>query len=623
MRILRRTGLAAMVSQGHLFPAKALALGLVCASINSAFCGRAAASAPAPGAAQDASVITVTSQLGSYMAGRVARSFNDVTAAANYYSNALARDPENEILLEQAFLTQVTEGNWLTATPLAERLVRIQPSHRMAQAYMGLTEFKKTNFSEADSRLKAAAVNPIGELTSLLARAWVKQAAGKTQEALDLLDTPKQPEWAQVFLRYHKALLADSVGRTAEARSIYERIYRTDQKTLRIALAYAQHAARAGDFKLAQQVLQQHLDRSKGEGHPMARALSAQIEAGERAVLLVATPTEGLAEVFYGLGEALTGEGGVGPGAVFIQMALYMQPTFPFALATLANVYESTKNYDAAIVAYDRIPRGTPLETSIAIRKALNLNQLERVDEAKSVLDALVQEDPKDLKPLDALGTMMRGHKRFDEAIDYYSRAIGLIKKPEAKHWTYYYARGTSYERVKQWPKAEADLQTALRLAPEQPLVLNYLGYSWVDQNRNLKQGVTLIEKAVRLKPDDGYIVDSLGWAHFRQGNFKDAVKWLERAVELRPEDPVLNDHLGDALWRVGREREAKYQWEQSLTLKPEPDDAEKIRSKLDKGLPALSRAAAAKATPKQAQKSEPLKRRTENKIAPSNPFFQ
>ncbi len=133
-----------------------------------------------------------------------------------------------------------------------------------------------------------------------------------------------------------------------------------------------------------------------------------------------------------------------------------------------------------------------------------------------------------------------------------------MIAKPEKRHWTYYYARGTCYERLKKWPQAEADLQRAMQLYPDQPLVLNYLGYSWVDQGRNLKQGMSLIEKAVSLKPDDGYIVDSLGWAHYRLGNYKEAVRYLERAVELRPEDPVLNDHLGDALWRVGREREAR-----------------------------------------------------------------
>jgi len=160
-----------------------------------------------------------------------------------------------------------------------------------------------------------------------------------------------------------------------------------------------------------------------------------------------------------------------------------------------------------------------------------------------------------------------------------------MIPKPDRRHWVYFYARGTSYERLKNWPPAEADLKTALDLYPDQPLVLNYLGYSWVDQGINLDQGMKLIERAVAVKPDDGYIVDSLGWAHYKRGNFAEAVRYLERAVELRPDDPVLNDHLGDALWKVGREREARYQWDQSLSLKPEPEDALKTRRKLEEGL--------------------------------------
>jgi Flp pilus assembly protein TadD len=214
----------------------------------------------------------------------------------------------------------------------------------------------------------------------------------------------------------------------------------------------------------------------------------------------------------------------------------------------------------------------------------------------------------------------MRARKRYGEAADYYSRAIALIPKPEKRHWVYFYSRGTCYERLKAWPKAEADLQKALQLFPDQPLVLNYLGYSWVDQNKNLKQGMQLIEKAVQLKPDDGYIVDSLGWAHFRQGNYKDAVRYLEKAVELRPEDPVLNDHLGDALWRVGREREARFQWDQSLTLSPEPEDAEKIRKKLAKGLP--TQAQAVKKS-RDARAEPPVKKRTATKSAPARPVVE
>ena len=234
---------------------------------------------------------------------------------------------------------------------------------------------------------------------------------------------------------------------------------------------------------------------------------------------------------------------------------------------TLASASETTKQYAAAIGAYDRVPKGTPFEINVEIRKALNLNQLERVEEAKKMLEELASEHPQDIRPLEALGSIMRGHKRYAEAADYYTRAIALIDRPEQRHWTFYYSRGTCYERLKKLPEAEADLQKSLKLSPDQPLTLNYLGYTWIDQNRNLRQGLAMIEKAVRLKPDDGYIVDSLGWAHYRLGNFKEAVKHLERAVELRPEDATLNDHLGDGYWRVGREREARFQWEQALTL--------------------------------------------------------
>jgi tetratricopeptide (TPR) repeat protein len=561
------------------------------------------------------------SLLGSYLAGRVARGQNDTDTAAAYYRQALTRDPGNEVLIEQSFLMELTEGNWPRAEALARELLRSQPTNRTAQSFMGLVAFKAKQYEASEEHFKAAAANPIGELTSTLARAWLHLAWGKVQEALAMLEAPRQPEWAQYYLRYHRAILADVAERHADARAAYERIPKNDQRTLRIALAYARHAANSGDQKLALSVLRGHFDRTKSEGHPTALALQEEIEAGGRPSLLIATPTEGMAEAFYGLGEALAGEGGVSVGTVYLQFALYLTPEFPFALASLANAYETTKRYDAAIAVYDRIPKGSPLQLSIDIRKALNLNQLERVDDAQKLLDDVANLNPQDIRPLDALGNIMRSHKRYGEAAEYYTRAIALIGKPEPKHWSYFYSRGTCYERLKKWPLAEADLQQALKLSPDQALVLNYLGYSWIDQNRNLKQGLALIEKAVRQKPDDGYIVDSLGWAYFRLGNFKEATKHLERAVELRPEDPVLNDHLGDAYWRVGREREARFQWEQALTLKPEPEDAERIKKKLQKGLPTPVLSRQVKRT-NEAQSTQSGKKRTSADPAP-NPFFQ
>jgi tetratricopeptide (TPR) repeat protein len=579
------------------FPVLLVVLGLACTTLST---GAAVGGTP-----EDAK----STLLGSYLAGRLARGQHDTTTAAAYLRSALALDPDNSVLIEQSFLMEVVEGNWPRAETLARELLKTHSEHRTAHAFMGLVEFKAGNSDAAEEHFKAANANPIGELTSTLAQAWLYQTQGRTQEALAKLDAPKQPDWAQYYLRYHRALIADQAGKSAEARAAYERIPKNDQRTLRITLAFARHAAHGGDTKLALSVLKAHFEKTKSDGHPVARALQEQIEAGSRPQLLITTPEQGLAEAFYGLGEALAGEGGVGPGAIYLQFALYLDPTSPFVLAALANAYETAKRHEAAIATYDRIPKGTPLQSSVDIRKALNLNVLERVDEAKDLLDRLAHDNPKDIRPLDALGTIMRGHKRYAEAVDYYTRAIALIDKPEQKHWAYFYARGTSYERLKKWPLAEADLRRALELGGDQAMVLNYLGYSWIDQNKNLKQGLALIEKAVKQKPDDGYIVDSLGWAYYRLGKFKEAAKHLERAVELRPEDPILNDHLGDAFWRTGREREARFQWEQALTLKPEPEDAEKIKKKLQKGLPPAAPARFVKRTREVQKRTEKTKK--------------
>ena len=563
--------------------------------------------------------IEASSQLGGYLAGRLAGKRLDVAAAASFYGKALQQDPGSAMLIDSALQMEASQGNWPRAEALARDLISVEPTNRVAHVLLGIAAFKAGRYAEAEERFGGSGgMHPIGELTNTLARAWILQAQDKTDEALAVIDAPKLPDWATTFVRYHRALLADVAGRTSEARLSYSRIAKNDQRILRVALAFARHAANSGDMKLAQSTLGAHFERAKGDGHPYARALLAQIEAGERPPLLVASAKEGMAELFYQLGELLANEpvtpGGdpvtLRLGVVFLQFSLHLSPNSAFPLLALAGAQESAKRYAVAIDAYDRIPKGTPIEVVIDINKALNLNQLERVEEARSLLDELARQHPRDIRPLEALGNIMRAHKRYAEAADYYGRAIALIAKPDAKHWTFFYARGTCYERLKKLPQAEADLQRSLKLSADQPLTLNYLGYTWIDHNRNLRKGLAMIEKAVRLKPDDGYVVDSLGWAHFRLGNFQEAVKYLEQAVVLRPEDATLNDHLGDAYWRVGREREARFQWDQALKLNPEPADAEKMKAKLEKGLPTAqprpakrSREARGKAVPSAAAK--------------------
>ncbi len=570
--------------------------------------------------AKTAEAENAPSLIGSYLAGRFAKSGHEPEQAAEFYKSALDLDASDDVLLENTFQMELASARFDRAVPLAERLIVLQPNNRMAQTLLALTAFKARDFVKADSHMKAASEGPIGELTSTIGRAWIKAASGDLPGALDAIDTPKQADWAQFYLFYHRGLIADAGGRFNEARSAFEKVFKQDNKTLRTALAYAHSAANAGDTSLAKSVLKEHLDRQQGDGHPLARVLRDKITAGERVGLLVKTADDGMAELFYGLGEALTGEGGVNLGIVYLQLALFVDPKHEFALAALSNTYESLKKYKAANDTYDLIPRGTALQSSIDIRKAFNLNSLDQVDEAKAVLEAVAKADPTDLRPLEAIGNIMRARKRYDEAVVAYTKALALVPKPEKRHWAYFYSRGTCYERLKNWPGAEADLQKALALFPDQPMVLNYLGYSWVDQGTNLSQGLGLIEKAVSLRPDDGYIVDSLGWAYFKLGDFKESVKYLERAVELRPDDPTLNDHLGDALWRVGRSAEARYQWDQALTLSPDVEDVDKIKAKLAKGLPPKTQAKAViKTTIKSKQAtSEPPRKRAQ--VTPKSP---
>jgi tetratricopeptide (TPR) repeat protein len=521
--------------------------------------------------------------LGNYLSGRVARGSHDTLAAAQYYSKALAGDPENEIILEQTFLLETAAAHWDRAIELAEELARVEPSHRIAQFLLGLEAFKQGDYAQADEHFAAARQGPIADLTSTLARAWVQEADGKHNEAFDTLDSLSSADWAQFYQRYHRALIADVAGRHQLARQAYIQAFKHNPTTLRVADAFARHAINSNDRELATKTIEAHI--AKAAPHPLSEALLKDIQSGKTPGLMAASPTDGLAEVFYGIGDALAGEGGLDMGIVFLQFALYLKPDFPLAHVALAEAYDVAKKYEAEMAAFDRIPENSPLWLNVQIQKGFALNALERVDEAKALLEKIIAENPDDPRPLDALGNILRSHERYGEARGYYARAIDHISEPTKENWALYYSRGVCNERLKDWPAAEADFKQALELAPEESLILNYLGYSWVDQGLNLKQAMEYIRKAVKLKPDDGYYVDSLGWAYYRLDNMPAAVKHLERAVELRPDDPIINDHLGDAYWRIGRRLEAKYQWEQAMSLEPQPEQAETLKQKIASGL--------------------------------------
>jgi Flp pilus assembly protein TadD len=270
---------------------------------------------------------------------------------------------------------------------------------------------------------------------------------------------------------------------------------------------------------------------------------------------------------------------------IYARLSLYLRPHFAIAQLLLAEIADELNHREQALALYRGVSGASPLAWSARLREAAMLDGLGRTEEGATLLRQMAAERPLDRQTQVELGDILRSHDRFKEAVAAYDAAFARFGKTQPRDWRLYYSRGIALERSQQWTRAEADLRRALELEPEQPLVLNYLGYSWIDQGVHLDQALRMVERAVALRPNDGYIVDSLGWAYYRLGHYNKATENLERAIELVPEDPTINDHLGDAYWRSGRRLEAKFQWNRALQFKPEAGEKTKIDAKLEHGL--------------------------------------
>jgi tetratricopeptide (TPR) repeat protein len=521
---------------------------------------------------------------GNYLAARHAGTERDSAAAAAYYLNVLKADPKNPDLLGRAFLSVLTGGDIDQAGKLADRLLQVDHTDRIARLVVGVRALKQKDYSAARQNFAQSVRGPVTDLTATLLSAWALAGSGDTRASIDTMDKLSGPDWYSIFKDLHAGLILDLANNKKDAGKRYERAYKVDPTAVRMVEAYGRYLARGGNKADALKV---YGDFNKVlPDHPLIVQEMKAVNDGDKLPLLVDSPQAGAAEALYGLGASIGRRGGEDLALIYLQLALYLEPSHAMALLSLADLYESLKKPDLAIKVYERVPATSPLSRNAEIQLAGDLDQLDRPDEAKKKLEHVIAERPKDTEAILALGNIQRGRKEFAECADTYGKAIDTIAKPDKSNWVVFYFRGICYERSHQWPSAEADMKKALELFPEQPLVLNYLGYSWVDQGAHLDDGMDMIRRAVEQRPDDGYIVDSLGWAYFRTGNYDEAVKNLERAVELKPDDPTINDHLGDAYWRVGRTLEAHYQWTQAKDLGPEKEDLPKIEAKIKDGLP-------------------------------------
>ncbi len=530
---------------------------------------------------------SANSLAGDYLAARQATYSGDYRAAAEYYGQAVAFDPTNGDLLERAVLANISLGDLERAQALADKMTDQGMASQIAYMAQMAGYAQAENYTDV---LKQIADNKgVGPLVDGLAKAWAELGQGDMSAALVQFDEVAKSDGLGAFAAYHKALALASVGDFEGAEAIFaSNAAGGMQMTRRAVMARAEILSQLERNPDAVALID---DSFGADIDPGLDEMRARLDAGETLPFShVRSARDGLAEVFYTLAGALSNEQNDDFTLMYVRVAEYLRPDHVDALLLSAELLEKMGQYDLAVEAFKKVPQDVPTYYAAELGRAGALRQSGDVDGAVEVLQQLT-ETHGDLPVVQStLGDLMRQLERYEEAVTAYTSAIDTFSSPDQVQWFLYYARGIANERLSNWDASESDFRRALELNPEQPQVLNYLGYSLVEKQEKLDEALAMIERAVAAQPDQGYIVDSLGWALYRLGRYEEAVGHMEHAAELMAVDPVVNDHLGDVYWAVGRKLEARFQWRRALSFvdfeqMTEEANPERIRRKLEVGL--------------------------------------
>ena len=519
---------------------------------------------------------------GAWLAARAASGLGDFRAGAFWYDRALQGDPANQQLLDGAVLSSIGLGDFPAAADYARRLG--QTGARSQTAFLALTaeQAVKGDFAQLVADIQGG--RSIGTVLDKLIIAWAQLGDGKMTDALKAFDDLSKTDGLAGLGLYHKALALASAGDFEGAENILSgKAAGPIDVTRRGIIAHVQILSQLEQGPKALEIL----DNTFGtDPDPELDALRAVLKAGDPLPFdVVRNAQDGMAEVFRSLAEVLGDQADPGFLLLYTRVAAYLRPDLADAVLTSAQILEQQGQLDLAAETFAKIPADSPLFHIAEMGRADTLIASGKVDAGIEVLQTLTRSHAELPAVHMALADALRTQERFAESITPYDEAIRRIGPPEPRHWAVFFARGISHERNGDFKSAEADLRASLKLSPDQPSVLNYLGYSFVDRGENLEEALGMIQRAVAAQPDSGAITDSLAWAYFRLGRYEDAVEPMERASLLEPVDPIVTDHLGDVYWAVGRKLEAQFQWRRALSFDPEEKEAIRIRKKLEVGL--------------------------------------
>lgn len=523
---------------------------------------------------------------GAFLVARTAAADRNAPAAAEALAQALALDPGNQTLTERLMQYRVQAGQVPEATALARKVLAFDSQQRLARTLAGLDDLRQHRFARARRNFAESAYSPMGELTATLLSAWAWAGEGKLDAALKELDKLDKTESFANFKSFHGALIADYLKSPMRADVLYRKANEQAGTSLRVAQAYGNYLERQGRKDQAQAVYAAFLAGGNDQNVLVGEALKAA-QAGRKPGPFIPRLEDGVAEALFSLAAATNGDQTTDIALMYGQLAKSFGGDQPVIATLLGDILTDMKTYDQANAAYDTVPAASVLRANADTEIAINYQRMDRTDDAERQLAAVLARDPQNLTALMTLGNVYRNTENFQKAVDSYDRAVALTTAPGKEDWRLFYYRGIARERLKRWPEAEADFRKALELSPDEPSVLNYLGYSMIEKKINLGEAMAMVKKAVDARPNDGYIVDSLGWAYYQLGKYDEALPHLERAVELAASDPTIAEHLGDVYWQVGRKLEARFQWQHAKDNKPEPADLARIEAKLRDGLTA------------------------------------
>ena len=512
---------------------------------------------------------------GSYLSSQFARASGDIDGAIRYLRRVYKQEPDNSIVANQLLGALLIAGETQEATVIADRLRADEVNDPVVLLLKILREVKAGRRDAAIKLLDDAfETGANGQLWMPLIAAWLDTGP---EDPMTIEQLSGNVGRMRPLLFYHLALINDFHGFTDAATANFKEAIEDPKNPPKRVMEgllqfYDHHNAPSTLAPIVDAYVDAHSDEAV---HPES--------------VTIASVEDGITEVLFSMGSVMRTAGMTQDAVIYLQLALYLKKDLHEVAAILGDAYSDVHMYEAANRAYATVPADNLHFARAQMRLAVNLDRMGKTSAALSVLDKLAKRFPDNMDAIIAKADLLRMRGRYPDAVAAYTQALNRFKSMEADQWAIFYARAACLERQGKWRAAEQDLLKALELNPDQPDVLNYVGYSWLVRGEKMQEATDMIGRALKARPNDAQILDSMGWALYLQGEYAQAAGYLEKAIQLIPSDAVVNDHLGDAYWRDGRKTEARYQWERSQSFSPDKPLAAALNKKLKEGLPSLN----------------------------------